>query len=69
MIDQAGQQRQGGLDPVFRSSYCPRRRHRPAGDHRLHRFIAFFTTHISNRNTRLAYRGIAGPASRQTWVF
>ena len=64
MIDQARQQRQGGLDPVLRLSYCPPRRPRPVGDHRPHRFIAFFIAHISNPNTPLAYRGIAGPASR-----
>ncbi len=48
------------------SPFCPRRR--PAGDHRPRRFIAFFSAQISKGNTRLAYRDIAGPASRPTWV-
>ena len=60
MLDPARQQRQGGLDPVFRyHPYGPRRR--PAGDHRPRRFIAFFSALISKGNTRLAYRDRAGP--------
>ena len=67
VLDPAREQRQGGLDPVLRyHPFCPRRR--PAGDHRPRRFIAFFSAQISKGNTRLAYRDIAGPASRQTWV-
>ena len=70
VIDQTRQQRQGGLDPVFRElPECPRRRPRPATDHRPRGFIAFSNTQISNPNTPLAYRDIAGPASRQTWVW
>ncbi len=67
VLDQASEQRQGGLDPVaaFRyHPYCPRWRGRPAGDHRPRRFIAFFSAQISKGNTRLAYRDLGGPASR-----
>ncbi len=68
-IDPARQQRQGGLErsaALRFHPYCPRRR--PADDHRPPRFIAFFSAHISKGNMRLAYRDLAGPASRQTWV-
>ncbi len=69
MLDPARQQRQGGLERTAAlryHPYCPRRR--PAGDHRPPRFITFFSAQISKGNTRLAYRDLAGPASRQTWI-